>query len=69
MKTGRYTQNPRLRVNKCKRDVSTAMVERGFVGDIFASRIPFIRQQSRVGQSLSEDTETCIHEPYRKLDR
>ena len=33
------------------------------------AKIPFISERRRAEQSLSEDTETCIHGPYRKLDK
>ena len=33
------------------------------------TKIPFISDRKRAGQSFSEDTETCIHGPYRKLDK
>ena len=38
-------------------------------GDLFTAKVSFIRERRRAGQALSEDTETCIHGPYRKLGR
>jgi hypothetical protein len=57
------------RVNECKGDVSTAIVEKGLVRRLVYCKSPFIKERRRAGQSLSEDTETCIHGPYRKLGR
>jgi len=35
----------------------------------FSLQNPFDHRGNWAGQSLSEHMETCIHAPYRKLDR